>query len=157
MCLGWRPGPASLHTRHDREPSRPLRRKPLPSILQHVACTCTCLHSSVAEHQSCKLKVLGSIPSGGSLCTRRRSIRRLRASPSLPVPVGHIEAGISSLRAKGNEDAIAGPQAPTCPACPSLNAANETKPYCSTFSRRVRKSLRPRHLDGFPSAPFCTR
>lgn len=27
---------------------------------------CTCLYSSVAERQSCKLKVLGSIPSGGS-------------------------------------------------------------------------------------------
>ena len=29
---------------------------------------CRCLYSSVAERQSCKLKVLGSIPSGGSGC-----------------------------------------------------------------------------------------
>jgi hypothetical protein len=27
-----------------------------------------CLYSSVVERQSCKLKVLGSIPSGGLLC-----------------------------------------------------------------------------------------
>jgi hypothetical protein len=31
------------------------------------------LYSSVAERQSCKLKVLGSIPSGGSLDNGRRN------------------------------------------------------------------------------------
>ena len=50
-----------------------------------------CLYSSVAERQSCKLKVLGSIPSGGYLLAGRSMQSQFFASPSATHIVGRPE------------------------------------------------------------------
>ena len=54
-----------------------------------------CLYSSVAERQSCKLKVLGSIPSG--------SFSRLIFVP--PLPPFHIPACLNYLIPRGSQGA----------------------------------------------------
>ena len=53
--------------------------------------TCCGLYSSVAERQSCKLKVLGSIPSGGYLLAGRSMQSQFFASPSATHIVGRPE------------------------------------------------------------------
>ena len=54
-----------------------------------------CLYSSVAERQSCKLKVLGSIPSGGSCDVPQTNCddRPSKSKAVSPIPNLHLLAG----------------------------------------------------------------
>ena len=56
-------------------------RRLLLDMYERIA-GCRCLYSSVAERQSCKLKVLGSIPSGGLSALLACAVQTLSAAGS---------------------------------------------------------------------------
>ena len=74
--------PTARATRRPREAAR-IRARWEVNLGVIVFHACRGLYSSVAERQSCKLKVLGSIPSEGCLALSRRAYALL-GSPAAP-------------------------------------------------------------------------
>ena len=75
------------------------------------------LYSSVVERQSCKLKVLGSIPSGGcsfraSFCPRERVQFSVKKKPSQSPPQSPHPGGPPWPQSSGTASAVAPSHAP---------------------------------------------